>query len=400
MKELTFFIPNSTLNRFKKEVEKQNKKLLKYDSKLEVVYHDESSINVSLFEDEIFVVDVEEMDGKLFKVRGRNVTVAFPEVRGKQNVEFLGTIKGNKKSGYDVWVPGVFTSEEQSSNSLYKHAHLNDTNICDHCNINRRRNKYFYFIENNEIKKIGSTCVKEWFGLDLESIIYSFEKITEFESDESFGLGNNFNDFDISLDDLIKIVSFVTDGFYLSWQSEGVTTDLIKNNISKAKEIDDYFVNNKLVKDADFDIRKELVKTWNIEPTNDFEFNIYHSLFIDNELKNYIPFEKIGIVSYAIYASVVGYKRREVFVQTRGIAHCGEIGDKVTFTAKAERVASFDTRWGYSNIYLFEDGDYVFKWITSKDIDEEKILTMTGTIKNHEMYGSEKQTVVTRCKII
>jgi len=395
------FIPNSKLQRFKREITKLNKKLAKYDSEITVKYLGETSIYVTLMEDEVMVVDAEHL-GLRYKVTGQEVQVDFPEVTGKEGVEFLGTIEGNEDSGYTVWTP-----QNSQRTDLYKLAYMNDDKVCHHCNIRRDRKKYFYFLENNEVKKVGSTCVQEWFGLPLESILYNYQTttaiITSLEEDFDFGFVSDASDFGITLDDLIKVVSFVTDGFLLSWQSQGATSNMVRDNLRRAKDIENYFVDKRVVKDNEgVDVKQEIINTWNIQANTDFEFNIVHTLFdTERELVEYIPFNKLGIASWAIYASVTGYKRRQVedpLAHLNHLEYAGDVGSKVVFTAKPERVASFDTQWGYSFVYIFRQGNYIFKWVTSKDLDEDVEYTLRGTVKAHDVYGGEKQTVVTRCK--
>ena len=81
----------------------------------------------------------------------------------------------------------------------------------------------------------------------------------------------------------------------------------------------------------------------------------------------------------------------------------GEVGDKivelpVTLVSKG----GYESRYGYTNIYTFEDEDkHLFSWFTSTNqvfSVGDKVL-MSGTIKQHDEYKSVKRTVLTRCKL-
>ena len=82
----------------------------------------------------------------------------------------------------------------------------------------------------------------------------------------------------------------------------------------------------------------------------------------------------------------------------------GEIGKRVTIRGTCECVTRWNTAYGCTSVYKFTNGENIFTWKTSLLIDEDlvgtgKLLTVTGTIKEHKEYRGEKQTELTRCKI-
>lgn len=88
--------------------------------------------------------------------------------------------------------------------------------------------------------------------------------------------------------------------------------------------------------------------------------------------------------------------------------HIGSIGDKIELDAVLEKNAWFEipSFRGYGtdtmHIYTFrnEHGDAII-WKTSKGlgIENGEKVHVKGTIKEHSEYDSEKQTVLTRCKV-
>ena len=91
--------------------------------------------------------------------------------------------------------------------------------------------------------------------------------------------------------------------------------------------------------------------------------------------------------------------------------YLGNVGEKITVTAKLIKEYTYDTNYGYyggtSTIYTFEDdnGNKIL-WTTSsmpyvndKPIESGKTYTITGTVKEHKEYKGEKETVLTRCKL-
>jgi hypothetical protein len=99
--------------------------------------------------------------------------------------------------------------------------------------------------------------------------------------------------------------------------------------------------------------------------------------------------------------------------------HVGNIGDRVEMTLTLDHTATWEqpSYAGYGtdtmHIHAFKDADgNTFIWKTSKGVyvalgnDQYKVadkgdaVTLKGTIKDHSEYDGEKQTVLTRCKIM
>lgn len=90
----------------------------------------------------------------------------------------------------------------------------------------------------------------------------------------------------------------------------------------------------------------------------------------------------------------------------------GEIGDKIKVDATLKSVYDYETHFSYyggiSTIYKFVmDNGNIIIWNTSgvasfndRPIEEGNKYTITGTIKNFKEYKGEKETVLTRCKIV
>lgn len=97
--------------------------------------------------------------------------------------------------------------------------------------------------------------------------------------------------------------------------------------------------------------------------------------------------------------------------------HFGNIGDKVELNVKFVKTAWFEIKsfkgYGTDTIYVhtFKDGDNKIVWKTTNSLghwndndewesfEEGQEVTIKGTIKEHNEYDGEKQTVLTRCRI-
>lgn len=89
--------------------------------------------------------------------------------------------------------------------------------------------------------------------------------------------------------------------------------------------------------------------------------------------------------------------------------YVGRIGDKIEVGGTYVRSGSWEQKsfrgWGTDTVFvhIFKDADgNVFTWRTQKglDMDWDTPVVVTGTVKNHSEYKDEKQTELTRCKVI
>lgn len=86
----------------------------------------------------------------------------------------------------------------------------------------------------------------------------------------------------------------------------------------------------------------------------------------------------------------------------------GNVGDKVEIKVIYKFTAWYDCKsfYGYGEerhyIHTFKAGDNVLVWKTTHglNLEEESTVTLKGTIKEHNEYKEEKQTILTRCKVI
>lgn len=95
-------------------------------------------------------------------------------------------------------------------------------------------------------------------------------------------------------------------------------------------------------------------------------------------------------------------KRRMIELKgpSTSIYYPGEVKDRIkNITAKVSAIRGFEGFYGYTSVYTFTSGDYVFVWMTSKalDINVGDVVDLTGTIKKFDEYDGVKQTHLSRC---
>ena len=69
-------------------------------------------------------------------------------------------------------------------------------------------------------------------------------------------------------------------------------------------------------------------------------------------------------------------------------------------TAKVDSIRGFEGMYGYTSVYTFTSGNYVFVWMTSKYMPNLAVgdtVDLTGTIKKFDEYMGVSQTHLTRC---
>lgn len=87
---------------------------------------------------------------------------------------------------------------------------------------------------------------------------------------------------------------------------------------------------------------------------------------------------------------------------TRVDAYIGTPGEKKRpFTGVVRTIREFETQFGTSTLHIIDTPEGTVKWFTSSrtvELKEGQEVTFTATIKTHETYDGEHQTVVLRPK--
>ena len=393
---MTVFIPEHKIEAFQKELNKLNKKLATYGSRVSALSKKHTFVE-RVYDSDIYYAGGEIDETRIVPkvvVKGLEVELSEPDILGKEGVEFLGTVT------YKNNVPSIYSVKED----IFTLVNIDRVDACDHCNTIRERVRYFYFREDNTIKKIGSTCVKEWMGFDLESVFsavqnfeYFIKEISEIKEYQSTSA---------PIENVISALAEVTNNFQSCWQKM-VIKDKVESILRDKRHKYTYHVTDEQI--------EEIRVRWNIKPTNGFEFNIVSALMWEDQVTPYISFESLGVVCWAIHNAL--YKVADVVVEESG-KFIGSIKERISFTGMMKKVHGYDGAYGYVNVYVIESEEGLLKWSTSNSQEYElanmynmeldtvrKLLAkdgvkvnMVGTVKSHEVYDNVKQTVVTRCE--
>lgn len=80
----------------------------------------------------------------------------------------------------------------------------------------------------------------------------------------------------------------------------------------------------------------------------------------------------------------------------------GEVGERIDIAIRVERKSNFDGRYGTTNVYkMVDESGNIYSWFTTTSpMEAGKNYIIRGTVKEHTRYKNEKQTVLTRCKVL
>lgn len=264
--------------------------------------------------------------------------------------------------------------------------------ICQHCNTNHKRSKTVILLDDNgNYKQVGTTCLKEYTGINDIDLVKSFIALDSFfeESDIEKAPYSGKLLYHNTLDYLASCIHIIHKEGY----SKAVKVDALRSEVivetnptdkETAQTVIDYFVNNS------FD--------------DDFLHNI-HMALINRYSK------ESGFVAYAYIAYQKELeKAAKKANNAANSAYYGNIGDKIKVDVTGKVIHSYAGSYGsiynvvITYIYRFTDNaNHVFIWKSQKEIplDDNGIYsgTITGTIKEYSDYNGTKQTVLTRCKL-
>jgi hypothetical protein len=82
----------------------------------------------------------------------------------------------------------------------------------------------------------------------------------------------------------------------------------------------------------------------------------------------------------------------------------GDIKDKLELPVTLKSIRFIEGNYGVTSLYSFvTDDGHLVKWFSSRvvlrDSDVDKVITLTGTVKSHDLYNGTKSTILTRCKV-
>lgn len=284
-------------------------------------------------------------------------------------------------------------------NHKINHNWFNLAANCECCHTNHQRTITYIVrnIDNNTFLQIGSSCLHNFTGINPDmaiAFLALYAELYDYSAgyyDASFPPSKFF---EVRLAIAIAVHSINKNG-YIKAEYQNSTKNAIL-------ELDANDVTN------DDLLKSDEIITW--LKSNDFS-NDFLTNCKNIASQNFIKNQYLGFLAYL----PVYYKKwTETHNNNDSSNFVGNIGDKIQFDIKTWNIISnFETAYGTTFIYKFTDNkNNVYVWFTNSRPDNKEYIdkdgnykyrtydlkTIKGTIKGHNEYKGEKQTILTRCK--
>ena len=380
-----FIIPAIVKNELQKKLEKLSKKAKTYGNQISWSFGEEVAVSRNLYsvnpdthtlvktgEDKVFGIEV-NIESDVIRKEGYTVVAQIETVGHEQNI--VKMLDGESPAELAWYTMPLY---------------------CEHCH--GRHVKRFSFIvkdESGQYKQVGKTCLKDFCGIDPKMIIAAQEIHDLIENDYNIDeydfKGSGENAFDV-----LKAIATANDiikehGYVKSCEDNSTKTRLFIE-IGKSEPSEESL---KLANEM-----KEVLTAAEYDELSDFLCNVKSMI-----QGGYIRSNAFGYIAYApvAYKQMKEKQEREILNNEAkaNSNYIGNIGEKITADIKeAKLITEFVTRFGVGRLYKFTTTDNnTLVWFASKYY-EGAPKQITGTVKDHKEYNGEKQTVLTRCKMI
>lgn len=265
---------------------------------------------------------------------------------------------------------------------------------CDHCGTHRMR-KAVYICRNDDgrVVSVGSTCLKEYTGIDPASV-FSWALVKDIiGSDDSEGCDwrRGFNPrYDVREVLAYAIQEVGTYGYVKSGEPHS-TRDRVYQDFLYEEE----------VKPENL-ARAEAIVSWVKAQDNDFSDYMANCRAICQCQS--VEAKRFGYLCYLPVAYDKAMERERQRLAKISAESCsqyvGEVGKRLDIGVKEIHiVTSWESVYGTTFVYkILDTCGNILTWKTSVMVPDE-VKTLKGTVKAHSEYRGIKQTELTRCKV-
>lgn len=329
---------------------------------------------------------------------------------------FIATIQHTEAGNIIAWTPEFQAEQYAELRATLTAQYRTGAPRCEHCGTVRYRiDTYLVQRPGGDIKPVGSTCLKDYIGhQNPEAVFYYLDALRSVMDDEDGFFGGAGGERLISVPVLLTHTAAMIRLHGWTPRSQdhtgGATADraLFNMEAQAGKERDKY--GNPLWVDpteADAAAGAEAL-TWvrsldeNRVQKSDYLSNLSIACTLDA-----IQRRQAGIVASAMSAYLRDLADVEKRAQERAdrpeSQFVGEVGARLrNLTLTVTFVKYLESQFGTTTLVALTDQQgNAFKWFGSgyHDLKPGEAVTLTGTVKGHEMYQGERQTVLTRCKL-
>lgn len=288
--------------------------------------------------------------------------------------------------------------------------------FCDHCGINRARKEVVVVknVETGEYKQVGKTCLKDFLGRDLESLVQLYGYLTDAiekagNPDSDFG-SLNFSKV-ASTERFVQILAKVMrkvgykskrDCEYGGLSTSNLMADILFGCGRKSYSFE-LMVEHELkdIEDCDKEYAAKVLD-WvrSIEGKTDFEYNLKTIMSSDSLNMKHFGYASCVIASYQRHVEKIEAEKKAK--DNSSSDWVGEVKKRLDFDVECLAVRTFDGYYGPTTMVRFIDSDdNILVWFGSGEIDWIEVggkYSIKGTVKKHDEYKGIKQTVISRVK--
>ncbi|MEU2066233.1 MULTISPECIES: hypothetical protein [Streptomyces] len=353
-----------------------------------------------------FLADYHDIDGRLI---GKRPTVTV-------------TISGDipRHHGWTVLARLDHDEEGETITSLFPGLPEQDAeavrgyhaiaNVCHGCNIARHRTAtYLARHENGEMRQLGTTCVEPYTGLPIKGLEALWRFGTLKDSDWDGEEGGIPADLRVPVAEVLRVTAAIvnTEGRFYSRSEQW------KNTQPTADGVEAYFFDRKapmewraaIDADPDAPTTAAAVRAWAVQgygSLSDYRHKVGQLAKGETVDPRHLP---------TLVSAIAGWYRDQEKEATERAAQNskpqGTVGERITTPATVTTVIELEGRtYGYQTqrrrLVKFQDPQgNVFVWFSSAaDVpDQGDEVELTGTVKDHSIYGETAQTVLTRCRV-
>jgi len=295
---------------------------------------------------------------------------------------------------------------------------------CDHCNTCRARKDVLVVqsVETDETMQIGRNCAADFFGTTDAT-----QRLSVSDWIDSYGQGSESNlpvgEVTVSVRRIYEVAAACVRQWGWVHASDAKCDDALTS--TKSRVWNNLFpwldmaAEDKCTVTAEDAAEAEVVMAWlndrflskNPADCTDFERNM--QAVVEGEGVQYVRYSNINFLIWGI----AGYKRdlqkdaderRRKMEQERISAtaqYVGTIKDRRDFTMTLTFKRAFGSEYGvkYMQKFLDDEGNVLVWWGTNETAERTIVgerYTLKATIKDHQIYGGCKQTVLTRATLV
>lgn len=282
---------------------------------------------------------------------------------------------------------------------------------CDHCGLTRNRKaSWVVKSEDRGLIQVGDSCADLYFGIDVLATLKVIEKVYFLLVGEDMweedGGGRGSWDFDHFAS--IVLWQVMTSGFVTRKQAEetGATATCNYANFligpaplsgssleawKKGRADHDAWIYANPETAAK--VSEKALDWWmEREDLPEFEHNCKVAVMSRRE-----KFDGLAAFAIKLWAEAVFGKKAGANSQ-----HVGKVGEKLVTKGTVVKLGSFETAYGTTTVVTFEDeAGNLLVWKASVDpkVTMGQTYAIKGTIKKHDAYKGQNQTILSRCTL-